>query len=310
MEEFLTVGLWGGEGGDRWSFVVNNGGIIGMEIVHANGIASITFKCGDEYGVLQHSRKFGGTGEGWKTDKISLNWPEEYLTSISGTVADLWQHIIIRSLSFKTNKGTVYGPYGVVTGQPFSYSTEGGVIVGFHGRSGTLLDAIGAYVKIPQKKQDNTLKMVLPVPRGPGPWGGHGGMEWDDGVFPAIRELHLYVGDSVIHAIRVSYQSKDGESVLSQKHGGEGGEPIDPIKLEVSKEFLIRIAGFYGPVEGSGSFKALRSITFYTNKAKYGPYGDEIGQAFTSSVAPGRVVGFHGRSGAYLDAIGVHMEYF
>ena len=81
-----------------------------------------------------------------------LNWPEEYLTSISGTVADLWQHIIIRSLSFKTNKDTKYGPYGVVTGQPFSYSAEGGVIVGFHGRSGTLLDAIGAYVKIPQKK--------------------------------------------------------------------------------------------------------------------------------------------------------------
>ena len=73
---------------------------------------------------------------------------------------------------------------------------------------------------------------------------------------------------------------------------------------------MIRIAGFYGLVEGSGSFKALWSITFYTNKAKYGPYGDEIGQAFTSSVAPGRVVGFHGRSGAYLDAIGVHMEYF
>ena len=70
MEEFLTVGLWGGEGGDRWSFVVNNGGIIGMEIVHANGIASITFKCGNEYGVLQHSRKFGGTGAGWKTDKV------------------------------------------------------------------------------------------------------------------------------------------------------------------------------------------------------------------------------------------------
>ena len=41
-----------------------------MEIVHANGIASITFKCGNEYGVLQHSRKFGGTGAGWKTDKV------------------------------------------------------------------------------------------------------------------------------------------------------------------------------------------------------------------------------------------------
>ncbi|XP_030967987.1 agglutinin [Quercus lobata] len=152
--------------------------------------------------------------------------------------------------------------------------------------------------------------MALPVPRVPGPWGGHGGMEWDDGVFPEILELHLFVGDSVIHAIRVLYQSRDGEPVWSPKHGGEGGDPSDPIKLKVSNEFLIRIAGFYGPVEGNGNFKALRSITFYTNKAKYGPYGDEIGQAFTSSVAPGRVVGFHGRSNAYLDAVGVHMEYF
>ena len=73
---------------------------------------------------------------------------------------------------------------------------------------------------------------------------------------------------------------------------------------------MVCIAGFYGPVKGSDSFKALRSITFYTNKAKYGPYGDEIGDAFTSSVATGKVVGFHGRSGVYLDAIGVHMEYF
>nr|POF08093.1 agglutinin [Quercus suber] len=113
--------------------------------------------------------------------------------------------------------------------------------------------------------------------------GGQGGMEWDDGVFPAIRELHLNFGDSVIHAIFVLYQSRDRNLVWSQKHSGAGG---------------------------SDSFKALRSITFYTNKAKYGPYGVEIGHAFTSSVAPGKVVGFHGRSGVYLDAIGVHMEYY
>ncbi|KAM3749711.1 hypothetical protein ACB098_05G208000 [Castanea mollissima] len=308
MEEFLTVASWGGEGGSRWSFVENKGGIIEMEIVHGGAIDSITFKCGDEYGVLQHSKKVGGKG-GNKTDKISLNWPEEYLTSFSGTVKDMGAHIVIRSLRFKTNK-TEYGPYGTVAGQPFSCSMEGGVIVGFHGRAGDYVDAIGAYVKITPKEQDNTLKMVLPVPRGPGPWGGHGGMEWDDGVFSAIRELQLHVGDSVIHAIRVLYESRDGKPVWSQKHGGEGGDQVNTIKLEVSKEFLVRIVGFYGPVKGSDSFKALRSITFYTNKAKYGPYGDEIGHAFTSSVAAGKVVGFHGRSGVYLDAIGVHMEYF
>ena len=53
---------------------------------------------------------------------------------------------------------------------------------------------------------------------------------------------------------------------------------------------MVRIAGFYGPVKGSDNFKALRSITFYTNKAKYGPFGDEIGHAFTSSVTQERLL--------------------
>ena len=60
-------------------------------------------------------------------------------------------HIVIRSLSFKSNK-TEYGPYGTVAGQPFSYRMEGGVIVGFHGRAGDYVDAIGAYVKIMPKE--------------------------------------------------------------------------------------------------------------------------------------------------------------
>ena len=60
-------------------------------------------------------------------------------------------HIVIRSLSFKSNK-TKYGPYGTVAGQPFSYHTEGCIIVGFHGRAGDYVDAIGAYVKIMPKE--------------------------------------------------------------------------------------------------------------------------------------------------------------
>ena len=71
MEEVLTIGPWGGEGGSRWSFVENKGGIIEMEIVHGGAIDSISFKCGDEYGVLQHSKKVGGKG-GNKTDKVHI----------------------------------------------------------------------------------------------------------------------------------------------------------------------------------------------------------------------------------------------
>ena len=89
-------------------------------------------------------------------------------------------------------------------------------------------------------------KLALPVPRGLGPWGGHGGMEWDDGVFLAIHELHLYVGDSVIHAIRVLYQSRNGEPVLSSKHGGEGGEPTDLVNKYITIITITMLLFKYG----------------------------------------------------------------
>lgn len=40
-----------------------------------------------------------------------------------------------------------YGPYGCANGSPFSFHMENGVIVGFNGRHGGLIDAIGVHVK-------------------------------------------------------------------------------------------------------------------------------------------------------------------
>jgi hypothetical protein len=54
----------------------------------------------------------------------------------------------------------------------------------------------------------------------------------------------------------------------------------------------------------------LRSITLVSSRGKYGPFGDEIGTYFTSATTEGKVVGFHGRSSLYLDAIGVHMQHW
>ena len=46
-------------------------GSLGWKSFMQNGIESIAFKCGDEYGVLQHSKKVGGKG-GNKTDKVHI----------------------------------------------------------------------------------------------------------------------------------------------------------------------------------------------------------------------------------------------
>lgn len=79
------------------------------------------------------------------------------------------------------------------------------------------------------------------------------------------------------------------------------------------KEYLIGIEGFYGEVEGMGSLNVVKCLSFVTNKAKYGPVGAEMGTHFTCvnlGDSNGKVVGFHGRSGASLDAIGLHTHYF
>ena len=52
----------------------------------------------------------------------------------------------------------------------------------------------------------------------------------------------------------------------------------------------------------------VRSLTFHTNKRTYGPYGDEYGTYFSTSFTDGRIVGFHGREGWYIDGIGVHVQ--
>ncbi|KAF6163054.1 hypothetical protein GIB67_001382 [Kingdonia uniflora] len=56
--------------------------------------------------------------------------------------------------------------------------------------------------------------------------------------------------------------------------------------------------------------KVIMSLTIYTSRGKYGPFGEEIGTFFTSAVTEEKVVGFHDRSSLYLDAIGVHMQHW
>ncbi|KAJ0074739.1 hypothetical protein Patl1_33371 [Pistacia atlantica] len=138
-----------------------------------------------------------------------------------------------------------------------------------------------------------------------GPWGGNGGSSWDDGTFNGVREIKL-VFDRCIDCIRVVYD-KNGKPFTADKHGGVGGTQTAEIKLQYPEEFLISVSGHYCPVVYGGS-PVIRSLTFKSNKRTYGPYGFEEGTPFTFSMDGGLVVGFKGRSGWYLDAIGFHLS--
>lgn len=75
----------------------------------------------------------------------------EYIIALEGTVGQYGDddpNIFVTSLAFRTNIGT-YGPYGKTSGSGTRFSVpvaSGGCIVGFWGRYGWFLDAIGVYM--------------------------------------------------------------------------------------------------------------------------------------------------------------------
>ena len=78
--------------------------------------------------------------------QVTVSFPGEYLTSIKGTITEFQGYTVIQSLTFQTNQKT-QGPFGPTDGTPFEIPIEKGEIVGFFGRAGSYLDAIGIYVR-------------------------------------------------------------------------------------------------------------------------------------------------------------------
>ncbi|KAK8551816.1 hypothetical protein V6N13_120253 [Hibiscus sabdariffa] len=346
-EGMLTYGPWGGQGGAKF----DDGTYTGIKQINLSrnvGIVSMKV-CYDREGQAVWGSKHGGTG-GFRTERIVFDYPSEILTLITGTFGPLMYMgpNVIKSLTFHTNKGK-HGPYGDEQGPSFTNKMNEGKIVGFIGREGLFLDAIGVHVmegKVPPPKPslsqamiksektiaeiDNSPwsnKLVLarrgpveevacgvvkePSSCGPGPWGGDGGRAWDDGVYSGIKQIFITKSEAIF-SIQIEYD-RNGQSVWSINHGGHGGTLTQRVKLDYPHEVLICISGYYGPInddENVEKSKVIKSLTFYTSRGKYGPFGEEKGTYFTSTTTQGKVVGFHGRCSSYLDAIGVHMQHW
>ncbi|KAG2303333.1 hypothetical protein Bca52824_031984 [Brassica carinata] len=341
-----TYGPWGGAGG----IIFDDGiytGIRQINLSRSVGIVSMKV-CYDSRGQAVWGSKHGGRG-GFKHEKIVFDYPAEILTHVTGTYGPLiyMGPNVIKSLTFHTNKGK-HGPFGEEQGPSFTHKTDDAKVVGFLGREGLFLDAIGFHAMdckisplkpsphnaiVPHNNSGVAVienspwanKLVLaangrgeefergvvkePTPSGPGPWGGQGGKSWDDGVYSGIKQIFVTRGNDAISSLQVEYD-RNGQSVWSVKHGGNNGVFTHRIKLEYPNEMLTCISGYYGPLNNSDKTNVVKSLSFYTSRGKYGPYGEETGTYFTSTTTQGKVLGLHGRSSAYLDAIGVHMQHW
>ncbi|OEL27825.1 Jacalin-related lectin 19 [Dichanthelium oligosanthes] len=144
-----------------------------------------------------------------------------------------------------------------------------------------------------------------------GPWGGAGGHPWDDGGHSGIRSITVSY-DRSIDSISVEYD-RDGLTVPGERHGGAGGTGnhttqarTTSIKLSFPDEYLTTVSGHYSPIAHGGS-PVIRSLAFRTNREAYGPFGVAEGTPFTFPVDGGVIVGFCGRSGWQLDAVGLYV---
>jgi hypothetical protein len=172
-----------------------------------------------------------------------------------------------------------HGPFGGGGGAPFEIWGE---IAAFHGRSGTLIDALGCYLGT------ETV----------GPFGGPGGGAFQDpGPVPELgRITNITIrSGSFVDAIATSYLLPDGSSGTFA-HGGTGG--IQQQIHFTNTEHIIAVIG------RSGTY--LDNIAFLTEdregvRRTYGPFGGGGGSPF---IVNRKVNGFFGRSGAYIDQIG------
>lgn len=132
-----------------------------------------------------------------------------------------------------------------------------------------------------------------------GPAGGCGGRDFSDdphGMYGRIKQVTIRSG-AYIDAIQIAYENSLGEIIEQPQHGGNGGGK-DTFLLD-DDEYIIEISGRFG--------QFVDSLLIETNKRRSCRYGGNGGGAEYSYRAPDGygIVGFIGRDGDYIDAIGV-----
>jgi hypothetical protein len=212
---------------------------------------------------------------------------DEYVVGISGRFGEY-----VDSLRIHTNKRTspMYGGNG--GSQDYRIDVErGSQAIGFLGRAGDYIDAIGLTF-IPLRRQANQTEIA----------GGRGGSPFSDQDVPAggrISEIRVRAGRSV-DSIQAVYTLQNGRIAEGPVHGGGGGS-TRVFRLD-RDEYVTGISGRYG--------EFIDSIVIQTNKRTSQRFGGGGGdQDYSIQVPAGyQAIGFAGRAGGYLDAIGLNYE--
>jgi hypothetical protein len=224
-------------------------------------------------------------GRGCQLNSFHLDL-DEYIVGISGRY-----DAHVNSLQIHTNKRM--SPLFGGSGGTQEYRIDlpaGNQAVGFVGRSGHYLNAIGLnFVPLTISQAGQTIIV-----------GGDGGSAFSDSDIPLgarISEVRVRSEDTII-AIQAVYTLWDGRLLEGPVHGGEGGS-LSVLRLDAD-EYIIGFSGRSGA--------HIDSLSIRTNKRTSQVFGGGGGgEIFDINVPAGsQTIGFRGRSSGYLNAIGLN----
>ncbi|KAF8083400.1 hypothetical protein N665_0775s0002 [Sinapis alba] len=168
-------------------------------------------------------------------------------------------------------------------------SKNGGKLLGFHGRAGPLLNAIGPhFFAFNYPLTHFNLE------------GGTEGNAWDDGAFDGVRKVVVGRSGKFVSYVRFEYAK--GQRTVPHSHG---------VRDEAPQEFVVdypneHITFVEGTIDGK-----LTSLKFTTSKGRTSPaFGNRDGRKFVFEKTGFKLVGFCGRSGNVIDALGAHFAPF
>jgi len=285
-QEPRPTNMAGGRGGIPFSDMQISSGarISEIRVFSGNAVDSVQMVYELPDGRSSTSPRHGGGGGQMNVFRLDS---DEYVVGISGRFGEY-----VDSLRIHTNKRTspMYGGNG--GDQDYRIDVErGSQAIGFLGRAGDYIDAIGLTF-IPLRRQANQTEIA----------GGRGGSLFSDQDVPdgaRISEIRVRSGRNV-DSIQAVYTLQNGRIVEGSVHGGSGGSTgifrLDP------DEYVTGISGRYG--------EFIDSIVIRTNRRTSQRFGSRGGDRDYSIQVPAgcRAIGFTGRAGDYLDAIGLNYE--
>ncbi|CAH8386822.1 unnamed protein product [Eruca vesicaria subsp. sativa] len=298
---YRKLAICGGEGGKEWDDDVYEGV---RQVYVGQDRSRITYIKFDYVKVDGEvvTREYGTQGQ--HTDEfVVVQHPDEYIIAVEGSYkkVGLLGTDVITSLLFKTSKGRKSPRFGsnllgLGNGTKFEFEDQGKKIVGFHGRAGDALDALGVYIAL-----DSVTTSLFPVYKLDAQ-GGTEGRVWDDGSYDAVKTVRIGQDAHRITYLEFEYD-KGGKS--EKLHHGEKGGTLSEFVLDFPDEYIKSVEATYDK-PNLFQHTVITSLTFQTSKGRASSFGYTKGKKFVLEQKDRRLVGFHGKEGDAVDAIGAY----